>query len=372
MRTAMIIDTLRIGGAQKLVTQFISAASKQNIESTVISFRDNAAASNLDLIHSAGADVVIFQSHSLLDPGRLRRLIGFLRLEKFDLIHTHLSYANILGCLAGHYAGIPVVATLHSTGHDVHRDPRLAPHLEGIVLRYFARRIIAVGHTVAAAQQRRLGSRTLDVIPNGVPAPPPISAQTRQSLRREIAGDGSCVVLIAVGRFVEAKGYEDLIEAFASLHRQHPQTVLVIAGVGRLFEKIKAKISELQLEDAVHCLGERSDVSQLLAASDIYVSSSHREGLPVALLEAMMAGLPIVGTSVGDIPKVVTPEVGIVVPPHQPTCLADALCNLVSVPEKARAMGNAARVRAMQEYSLDTWVNRTVSLYEETVSASKG
>ncbi len=372
MRVAIIVDTLRIGGAQKLVVRFVSAVSRQNIESTVISFRPDAAATNLDLIRSAGADVMKFPSRSLLDLGRLVRLIRFLRAEKFDLIHTHLSYANILGCLAGYYAGIPVIATLHSTGHDSYQNARLITRLEEVILRYFAIRIVAVGHTVAAAHQTQLGSRIVDVIPNGVPAPLPITPQERQCLRREIAGDENREVIISVGRFAEAKGYEDMIEAFAILHQRDPRPVLVIVGLGSLFDKIKKKISELQLEDSVNCLGERNDVFQLLAASDIYAISSHREGLPVALLEAMMAGLPIVATSVGDIPKVVTPEIGIIIPPHEPARLADALSDLVSAPEKARVMGSAARVRAMQEYSLDTWIKKLTSLYEETLGLAKG
>jgi len=91
----------------------------------------------------------------------------------------------------------------------------------------------------------------------------------------------------------------------------------------------------------------------------------------VALLEAMMAGLPTVATSVGDTPKVVTPEMGLIVPPHEPACLAEALSDLVSTPEKAHAMGAAARTRAMQEYSLDIWIKRLTSLYVETVSQSR-
>jgi glycosyltransferase involved in cell wall biosynthesis len=367
----MIIDSLRIGGAQKLVTQFVSAISMQTIESTVISLREDPVASNLELIRSAGAQVESFPARSLLDVGRLMRLIRYLRENKFDLIHTHLSYANILGSLAGHYAGIPVIATLHSTGHDPQQKSRLITRLEEVMLRYFARRIVAVGHTVAATFQTRLGSRTVDVIPNGVPAPIDLSLPARQQLRRDIAGDENSVVITSVGRFVPAKGYEDMIESFAILHRRDPRPVLVIAGVGSLFEKIKSQISELQLENAVNCLGARNDVPQLLAASDIYASSSHWEGLPVALLEAMMAGLPTVATSVGDIPKVVTPETGIIVPPHEPAALAEALSDLVSMPEKARAMGAAARTRAMQEYSLDIWIKRLTCLYEETVSQSR-
>jgi L-malate glycosyltransferase len=147
--------------------------------------------------------------------------------------------------------------------------------------------------------------------------------------------------------------------------------MLVIDGVGNLFEKIKSKISELHLEGAVNCLGARSDVAELLAASDIYASSSHWEGLPVAVLEAMMAGLPIVATSVGDIPKVVTQETGIIVPPHEPACMAEALSELVRSPEKARGMGAAAQKRAMQEYLLDTWISRLTSLYKETLNVSR-
>ena len=371
MRVAIIIDTLNIGGAQKLITSFVSAVPKQSIQPTVVSLRDHAAPVNLALIHSADVDVRIFPSHSLLNLGRLRQLIHFLRAEKFDLIHTHLSYANILGCLAGYYAGIPVIATLHSTGHDSYRKSGLLIRLEGVILHYFARRIVAVGHLVAAAYRRRLGSRPIDVIPNGVPTPVQLSPQSRQQLRREFTGDEDRMIIISVGRLVRAKGYEDLIEAFAILHRQDPRPVLVIAGGGRLFDTIKKKLAEKNLEDSIYCLGERNDIPQLLAASDIYAISSHREGLPVALLEAMMTGLPIVATSVGDIPHVVTPEIGILVPPRRPDCLAEALSDLISAPEKANAMGQAAGLRARQEYSLEAWVEKLTSLYEETLQSSR-
>jgi glycosyltransferase involved in cell wall biosynthesis len=162
-----------------------------------------------------------------------------------------------------------------------------------------------------------------------------------------------------------------MIEAFARLHRQDPRPVLAIAGSGRLLDPIQHKISELHLDDFVHCLGERSDIFQLLAASDVYLSSSHWEGLPVALLEAMMAGLPIVATSVGDIPHVVTPEIGILVPPRRPDLLAEALRDLINAPQKASTMGKAAHLRAVQEYSLEAWVEKLTSLYEETLRSPR-
>lgn len=372
IRAAIIIDTLRVGGAQKLVCDFALAAAAHGIEPTIICLRDDKDPIITNPMQAAGVRIAGFPSHSLLNMRRLLQLVRFLRSEKFDVIQAHLTYANILGCLAGYFAGIPVVTTLHNTDFDVRQKPGPIVRLEEIILRFFAHRIVAVGYGVADVFRARLKYSTVEVIPNGIPASYPITSEARQRLRREIAGLDERVLLIAVGRFVPAKGYDDMIESFALLHQRFPRTFLAIAGSGRLFDRVKSRISEMHLDDAICCLGMRSDIPQLLAASDIFVSSSHWEGLPVAVLEAMMAGLPIVATSVGDIPKVVTPEAGIIVPPRQPVCLAEALHDLVSAPEKARAMGDAARARAMQEHSLDTWMRRYVAVYEEVQVSAKG
>jgi glycosyltransferase involved in cell wall biosynthesis len=135
-----------------------------------------------------------------------------------------------------------------------------------------------------------------------------------------------------------------------------------MVGSGSLHESIRTQVEALDLGQSVILAGERHDIPQLLASSDIFASSSHREGLPLSLLEAMMAELPIVATSVGDIPNVVTDEMGIVVPPREPEKLAAALEQLMTSPRRRREMGKAARDRAMHEYSLDMWM-RHVNLY---------
>jgi glycosyltransferase involved in cell wall biosynthesis len=371
MRVAIVIDSLRVGGAQKLVASFVRAAAAHGIEATVICLRNDHHPIVMESMKAKDVRIVEFSSSSLIDLARLIRLTRFLRAEKFDLIHTHLSYANILGCLAGYSASIPVIASLHNTAVDGRHRSGLIVLLEEAILRYFAHRIIAVGYGVADVFRARLQPRPVDVIPNGIPFPDPITPEARQKLRREIAGHEDRVLVLAVGRVVQAKGYDDMVEAFALLHQRTPSPFLAIAGSGRLFDAIKRRISEMHLDDSISCLGVRNDIPRLLAASDIFVSSSHWEGLPVALLEAMMAGLPIVATAVGDVPKVVTPEAGIIVAPHEPACLADALNELVNTPERARAMGNAARARAMQEYSLETWMKRHVAVYEEALRPVK-
>jgi len=139
-----------------------------------------------------------------------------------------------------------------------------------------------------------------------------------------------------------------------------------------LFEDIRSLISRLSLEKNVLLLGARQDVPRLLAASDLYVSSSHWEGLPLAILEAMMAGLPVVATDVGDIPRLITADTGLVIPPHQPRAIAEAIAELLRDPGQLREMGAAARARAMQDYSPRVWMERLLNLYRQLLPAKDG
>ena len=144
-----------------------------------------------------------------------------------------------------------------------------------------------------------------------------------------------------------------------------------MVGDGRLFEAVRAHVKNLGLQDSVRMLGQRDDVAQLLAASDLFVSASHREGLPIAALEAMMAGLPVLATDVGDMPRLITPDTGRLVPAHRPDLLAEALAELLADPEKLLTMGQAARQRAAGEYSMALCVERYMALYQEVLSAPR-
>lgn len=369
-RVAVVIDSLKVGGAQRLASAFASSASAYNISPVVIALHDESAPIILDTIRSAGIQVITFPAPSLFNLRRLRQLIRYFVDQKIDIVQTHLIYANILGSVAAHFAKVPVVATLHSTHVTGHWRSRLLKRVEDFFLRRFATRILAVGNTVAVEHNGRYGGRQVDVIPNGIPKPAEIHPQARERLRREIAGDGSGSIIITVGRFARAKGYQDMIEAFNLLRKKDSNPVLLMVGTGNTVQTIQAQIDSLDLNQSVILAGERHDIPQLLASSDVYASSSHREGLPLAVLEAMMAGLPVVATSVGDIPDVVTEETGVIVPPHQPEQLAAALETLLEDSEKRQAMGKAAQRRAMNEYSVDAWMKRHVALYSEVLASN--
>jgi glycosyltransferase involved in cell wall biosynthesis len=370
IRAAVVIDSLKVGGAQRLVSAYAANAAAHGIAPIVITLREQGSPLIQDSIRAAGIEVISLQAPSLLNWSRFRKLEKTLKEKKVEIVHSHLVYSNILATLAAHRAGLPVIATLHSVTDRGDWKSKILKRIESFVLGRYATRILAVGRRVADVNRERYGRRRVDVIPNGIPKPQFPTVRECEDLRHEIAGHGTEAILITVGRFSTAKGYEDLIEALHLLRRRQRHLKLLMVGSGSTLARIKRQIEELDLAGSVILTGEREDVHHLLASSDVYASSSHREGLPLAVLEAMMAGLPVVATSVGDLPSVVTEQTGVLVPPHRPELLADALEALLDDPKKRQAMGQAAYRRAMDEFSLEVWMKRHHDLYYEVLSSN--
>jgi glycosyltransferase involved in cell wall biosynthesis len=369
IRVAVVIDSLKVGGAQRLIAAYAASAAAYGLDPVIITLREGGAPFILESIRAAGVRVIPLPSPSLFNRQRWQRLVEILQEDQVDLVQSHLIYSNILGSLAAHRAGIPVIATLHSTTVRGDWKSRILKRMENYCLRSYATRILAVGKMIADFNQGNYGDRTIDVIPNGIPRPNLPEFQDRERLRKEIMGNHSGSLIITVGRFSRAKGYEDMIDAFHLLSQRAHKPKLLMVGAGSHVQSIREQIEDLKLNQSVILAGEREDVHHLLALSDVYASSSHREGLPLAVLEAMMVGLPVVATSVGDIPNVVTEETGVVVPPHRPELLAAALEDLLENPEKRRAMGKAAHRRAMDEYSVDAWMKRHLDLYRDVLAS---
>ncbi|MBI4768867.1 MAG: glycosyltransferase, partial [Chloroflexi bacterium] len=187
----------------------------------------------------------------------------------------------------------------------------------------------------------------------------------RAALRAEIAGDPTRPLLISVGRLTPPKAFDVLLSAFALVRSQKPEARLIIVGGGSLYDELAAQIKTLGLEGSAMLLGERDDIPRLLAAGDMFVSSSVREGLPLAILEAMTAGLPVVATRVGDVPEAVVAGTGALVPPGQPTALADAIASLLDHPGQMRAAGEAAQAHACRNYSTAQWFEQQLAVYQE-------
>jgi glycosyltransferase involved in cell wall biosynthesis len=363
MKILQIIDDLGMGGAQKLIVTFTSEAKKRGVEVTVLALTQNRFEYSIQKeMENYGACVMVLSEKKILTISCLQKVIELIRQGDFSIIHSHLTYANIISGLAAAITGKPWIATLHSVASDARTTRSSTVQLERWTLRHLAMHIIAVGQSVAESYEPIL-HRKLDIILNGVQSSVEQTPAERIAMRAELTGDPDSLICIAVGRFTEAKGYDDLIEAFALVCEENPITTLVIAGDGKLRPDIEAHIAELGLGSKIVLLGNRHDIPTLLTAADIYLSASHWEGLPISHLEAMMLGLPVVVTSVGEIPRVVVPGTGLLVPPHKPSQLASAIISLLADPARRETMGRSAHRHVDENYSAASWFDKLLNLY---------
>ncbi len=364
MRIAQIIDRVHVtGGAERLQHTFAEALDPRLVELTVITLREFPD-SEAEL-RDRGVRVVTFPARSFADPRRAHALLRFIRGERFDLLHAHLVRSTVLAGLAGELTRTPLVVTLHNTRRSTNVGRALQIAERWILRR--ADRVIAVGWETAGVHEREVG-RVIDVIPNAVGEPALLSPHERAEVRRELGVPEGAPLLLAVGRVVPQKAYSDLVRAFAKLPvGPGPAPQLRIAGRGRLVDSVAREIESLGLAPRARLLGLRTDVSRLLAASDLYVNSSHWEGMPVALLEAMAAGLPVVATDVGDVPRVLDASSGVLVPPRDPAALASAIAELVADPAQRQQLGAGGRARASAHFGAQAWAKRHVALYAEVI-----
>lgn len=372
MRIAQMLDTFYMGGAQMMQLFLVESLQPLGINIAVICLKEHTNSKFELRLQKAGAQVIYFPFPKLFSPRSFSNLVRFLRQEKFDLLHSYLAYSNIIGSLAGKLTGIPTIASVRSTDyHGIGYSPQRA-FLETVALKYLSDRVMANGLAVANYTCNRLNdSRPVDTIPNAVDLVPPISVAERQKLRKEILVDKNSLFILSVGRLTVAKGYHDLIDAMWLVHEKFPSAILAIAGDGDLLNELSAHIAQLGLEGTILLLMERKDVPHLLAAADIYVNSSHWEGTPVSVLEAMAAGLPVVATAVGESPYLLAQNVGLLVPDHSPAELADALLSLLASQEERQKFGELARKRIEQSYTRDAWMRSLLNLYSELTPKAK-
>lgn len=196
-------------------------------------------------------------------------------------------------------------------------------------------------------------------------------AEPQEALRRELGLPLDAPILTMVCRLYRPRDFETLLTAFETVRASHPAAHLLIVGDGPYREGIEARIVEMGLGDAAEVLGFRRDVPRILAASDIFVlSTASWEGLPLTVLEAMAAGLPVVASEVGGIPEAVRHgETGLIVPQRASDELAAALDQLLDDPERAARMGAEGQRVVCECFSHQRMVAETAEVYEGLLAA---
>ena len=370
MRVLQMIDSLKWGGAQKMLVFLAESVRPLKIELSVASLKYTPDTHISQELARLGTNVYTFAFPHLFNPRSFLQLLRFIRINRFDLIHAHLSNANIIGVLAGMLAPVPVIASLRSSGLDDRYQKPLRVKLENMIVSRGSSRVMANGWAVADFARERYKPREIDILPNSVDLIPQLTGSERMTVRHAISGEASRPLILSVGRLTPIKGFADLIAAFNRVHQSHPSACLAIVGEGGQRSALTELIEKYDLVDHIFLLGARNDVSRLLGASDLYINSSHIEGLPVSVLEAMAAGLPVIATRVGDNPQVILPGTGLLVEPHQPEQMASAINNLLDDPEIGTQLGMKARDRIAKDFNRARWLNQLISLYAKVTPAA--
>jgi glycosyltransferase involved in cell wall biosynthesis len=362
VRVLQILDRLDVGGAEAQVLAVQSRLPKERYEVRVAWLRGKGELA--PEFEAAGIPTFCLRMHSVVDPEFIARVLRVLRGFRPHLVHTHLSAADLLGGLLSRFARVPALVT---TRHI--EEPALATPLGAFAgRRLLARfdRVVAVSNAVMALLRDglHLGDRRLRQIPYGFPPRKGLPEGGETGLRRWLGLPPDSKLVTMVGGLTRRKGVDDLLRAASLTRDAVPEARFLLVGRGdqrRLLEEI---VRRLDLAERVRFLGFRRDVQDILAGSDVLALPSQWEGFGLVLLEAMNAGLPVVGTRRGAIPEVVIDgETGLLVPPRDPEALATALIRMLRDPERARSMGRAGLSRLRREFDMDRAVRAHDELY---------
>jgi glycosyltransferase involved in cell wall biosynthesis len=297
-----------------------------------------------------------------------RRLASLLRRERVDLLHAHQYTPFFYGMTARLlYCRPPMLFTEHGrTFPDYPRPKRMVANR--LLLRR-RDRVVGVGQSVRSALIRNEGipGGRVEVIYNGIDLPPfAREAHDRAAARRELGlGDGD-LALIQVARLDSLKDHATALRALERLVARGPEVRLLLVGEGPEMPRIRELVRARALEPYVHFLGLRGDIARLLSAADIGLLTSISEGIPLTLIEAMAAGLPVVSTDVGGVREVVEEGVtGLLAAAGDDAALAEAILHLAGDPALRARMGRAGLRRAEAAFSERRMHDEYLKLYEE-------
>lgn len=367
-----LVDSLNIGGTETQAVELARRMDPQTYEVTLACLRKEGPL--LDLLNGSAVNVVEFRPKGGIDSPRglyqLARMVAYLRRGKFDVVHAHDLWSNMMGVVAGKLAGVPVVITSQ-------RDLSHGDWYQGSRKKWLRRAQNASSAVVTNARMIREGlvsqeGLTADkvrVIYNGVDLERFVTSPSVRA--RLFSGMERAKLIVLVGNMhTDVKGQPTLIAAASEIMSRFPQARFVLVGDGEKRKEFEAAADTAGVAASFMFLGRRNDVADILSACDIAVLPSAAEGMPNAVLEYMAAGLPVVANAVGGNLEVIADgATGLLVPPGNPTALAQAVSRLLGDEVLALRLARKGRELVQQRFSFERLTREVGALYEELLQA---
>lgn len=364
-----VLHSLQVGGAEVLAARLARQLGRSY--RFVFACLDELGPLGQQL-RDEGFAVHVLNRRAGLDWKCPWRLARFLRQEGVDLVHAH-QYTPFFYTLAARrlYRRPPLLFTEH--GRHYPDYPRRKRMLANRLLLEARDRVVGVGEAVRQALIHNEGipDRRVGVIYNGVNLVPFSNGRPdRLAVRREIGVGADDLVIFQVARLNYLKDHATALRTVARLRQNCPNARLVLVGEGEERNAIQELIQKLDLPANVRLLGLRSDVHRLLATADLFLLTSISEGIPLTLIEAMAAGVPVVSTNVGGVPEVIEDaQTGLLAPAGDDAALAGQVLRLMSSPEWRGEIVRRARQRANQIFSEEQMHQAYQKLYQEMLLA---
>lgn len=365
MRVMHIHRVRGIGGSERHLLTLLPALRGRGVDARFLGFDDGEPDPFYAQLDRLGVPYDRLPAPRDLDPALLIRTVRLTRRHRPEIVHTHLVHADVYGAAAALGSGATLVSTKHND------DPfRLGPfrHVERLLARRAARTICITAS---------LARFNIDQV--GLPAAKVVVVHYGLDTLPEAWGPAGgpelpegARVLLAVSRLERQKGIDVAIEALALIRLHHPQAVLVVLGRGRLEHELLALAAELGVADAVYLPGSVGDVTDWLRRAELLVHPARWEGFGLALLEAMLAELPVVASSVSSIPEIVVDgATGLLVPPDDAGRLASAIDTLLADPARRAAYGRAGLARVRDRFSVARMAEHTEQVYVEALAGRR-
>lgn len=361
MRVMQLTPSLAVGGAERMVATLSQQLRLAGHTVAVVSLFNPCETWIEAELRSDGIPLYFLGKKGLgLDLRMVPRVAQVFHQFRPDVLHTHmqtLKYGLPALALRPRCRVVHTVHTIAGTEDRYSKAFQRIAFQAGVVP-------VAIGEAVGASLRTLYGLPFDRVIPNGIPVSNFVeSAGARDAMRVSLNIPALGPVFVAVASLRPEKNHQALLRAFASERLRDAGAHLLLAGDGELRRDLEEQARTLVIQDRVHFLGVRSDVSCVLAAADIFVLASRREGNPLSVMEAMAAGKPIIATAVGCLPEMVPESAGRLVAPGDVGALEGAMAQLASDLPLARALGRAAAQVARERFDAASMAKAYEELY---------
>lgn len=359
-----IIKSLGRGGAEMLLPETIKLHDRTWLDFHCIYFLPWKN-QMVPALESTGCKVSCFAAktniHLMLQA---RNVARYVRQNQIDVIHAHLPWAGVLARIVGKMTGVPVLYTEHNKQERYH----MATRILNLTTMNWLTRVIAVSADVAESiRKNKPGLKApLITVLNGVNVDtfgPGLASGSEVRTTFGIPADATVIGTIAVFRF--QKRLDVWLDVAKTILEKQPDAHFIIVGDGPLKSEIVGKAAALQIEARVHFAGLQTEVRPYLAAMDIYMMSSIFEGLPIAMLEAMASGCPVVTTDAGGIKEVIRHETdGLMCSVDESQKLSDFALTLIRDSKKRTGLATNARKRVVESFSMKAMVANLEAVYK--------